>query len=119
MSQPRRLICEQRERGGVRLREAEAREASHLVVDLVRELLVETLPQRSFDEAAAKRLDRRLAALAGQRAPQPFGLADREAGDRHGDLEHLVLEDDRPERLAQRLFEQRVLDRRDVRRILA
>ena len=46
-------------------------------------------------------LDRRLRALAAHRPPQPLGLARREAGERDRDLEHLVLEDDRAERLAQ------------------
>ena len=43
-----------------------------------------------------------LGALAAHRAPQPFGLADREAGEGLGDLHDLVLEDDRPERRLQR-----------------
>ena len=119
MPQPRGLVREQRERGRVRLREAEAGEAAHLVVDLVRELLVEALVHRALDEAAAERLDRGFASLARERAPQSLRLADREAGDGHRDLEHLVLEDDRAERLAQRLLEQRMLDRRHVARVFA
>ena len=43
------------------------------------------------------------AALAAHRAAQPLRLADGEPGERHRDLEHLVLEDDDAERLAQRL----------------
>ena len=48
---------------------------------------------------------RLLAALAAHRPPQPLGLPHAEAGERHRDLEHLVLEDDDAERLPQRLGE--------------
>ena len=50
--QPRRLVREQRERGRVRLREAEAGEARDLVVDLVRERLVEALAHRALRRTA-------------------------------------------------------------------
>ena len=58
-------------------------------------------------------------ALAAHRAPQPLRLADREAGEMDGDVEHLVLEDDDAERLAQRLLEQRMVGRRAVGRVVA
>ena len=51
VAQPRRLVREQPERGRVRLREAEAREADELVVDHVRGRLVDALPERALDEA--------------------------------------------------------------------
>ena len=44
-----------------------------------------------------------MAALAAHRAPQALRLPHAEAGQRHRDLEHLILEDDDAERLAQRL----------------
>ena len=119
MPQPRRLVGEERERGRMRLREPEAGEADELVVDPVRRLLADALARRAGDEAAAVGLERRLAPLAAHRPPQPLGLADAEAGDGDRHLEHLVLEDDDAERRAERLGEERVLDRRDERRVLA
>ena len=101
------------------LREPEAGEADELVVDAVGELLVDALAARALDEPRAERLDRLGAPLAAHRAAQPLGLADREPGKRHRHLQHLVLEDDDAERLAQRLGERRVVDRRDEGRVLA
>src|SRR5207244_6962981 len=43
--------------------------------------------------------------------------SDREAGGGHRDVEHLVLEDDDTERVAERLTQRLVLDRRLERRI--
>ena len=77
------------------------------------------LSRQPVDEARPVRLDRLLAALPAHRAPQPFRLADREAGRGHRDVEHLILEDDDAERVAQRLAQRLVLDRRLERRILA
>ena len=76
VAQPGRLVREQAERGRVRLREAEAREADELVVDDVRGLLVDAVRARALEEALAVGLERRLAALAAHRAPQPLRLAD-------------------------------------------
>ena len=117
--QPCRLVREQSERGRVRLREAEAREGDELVVELVRLRLLHPFLLRSCDEPLPPRLERRLGALAAHRPPQPLGLADGEAGEMDGDVEHLVLEDDDAERLSQRLLEQRVVGRRAVARIVA
>ena len=76
--------------------------------------LVDSFLQRSRDEAGALRLERRVAALAAHRAPQPLRLADGEAGEMDGDVEHLVLEDDDAERLPQRLLQQRMVRTRLV-----
>ena len=103
VAEPRRLVGEQRERGGVRLGEAEAREADELVVDPVGGLVVDAVRERALDEPRTMALQRLQAPLAAHRAPQPLGLADGEPGQRHRHLEHLVLEDDDAERLAQRL----------------
>jgi hypothetical protein len=119
MPQPRRLVCEQPERRRVRLREAEAREADELVVDHVRRLGVDALAQRTGDEAAAVRLERVVRALAAHRTPQSFRLPHAEARKRDRDLEHLVLEDDDAERRAQAVGEQRMVDGRHERRVLA
>src|SRR5207244_3121775 len=54
-------------------------------------------------------LDRPIAALPAHRAPQSHRLPHAEPRERHRDLEHLVLEDDDAERLAQRFLEQRVV----------
>ncbi len=53
-------------------------------------------------------LDRDRCALAAHRAAQAVDFAGPEAGERLRDLDHLVLEDDRPERLAQHLDQRRV-----------
>ena len=108
-AQPRRLVREQRERGGMRLREAEAGERGELVVDAVRRLRVDAVPRRALDEPLAERLQRLQRALAAHRAAQPLRLADREAGERHRHLQHLVLEDDDAERLLERLLQQRMV----------
>ncbi len=68
--------------------------------------------EAAADEPWPERLDRLLASLAAHRAAQPLGFADREARCRHGDVEHLVLEDDDTERVAQSLAERLVQDRR-------
>ena len=101
------------------LGEAEAREAGQLVVDLVRKLRVDAFLSRACNEAGAIGLDRLLAPLAAHRAPQALGFADREAGQRHRDLQHLVLEDDDAECVRERLREQRVVDRRHEARVLS
>src|SRR5207248_8538310 len=117
--QPRRLIREEPECGGVRLREAEARERDELVVYRVRELLVDLLRERALDEASAVCLERGVRPLAAHRASQSLRLTDGEAGQVDRDVEHLVLEDDDAERLAQRLAQQRVVGGRLVPRVLA
>src|SRR5205085_6144728 len=61
------------------------------------------------DEPLVIRLDLRLRALAAHRSPQALRLPDREPGERDCHLEHLVLEDDRAERLAQHGLERGVL----------
>ena len=101
VAQPGRLVAEQREGGGVRLGEAEAREAGQLVVDHVGRLGIDSLRGRAGDEALAVGLERLGAALAAHRPAQSLRLAHAEAGQRHRHLQHLVLEDDHPERLAQ------------------
>ena len=103
----------------MRLREAEARERDELVVELVRLRLLHSLLERAGDEPLAPRLERCMRALAAHRAPQPLRLADREAGEMDGHVEHLILEDDDAERLAQRLLEQRMVGRRAVVRVVA
>ena len=102
----------------MRFRKPEAGEADELVVDVVRELLVDALAQRPFDEPRPQRLDRLLAPLAAHRPAQRLGLADGEAGERHRHFQHLVLEDDDAERLAQRFGEGRMVDRRDEAGVL-
>ena len=104
----------------MRLREAEAREADDHLVDALGGLLVDAVGGgRALDEALVVGLDRRRRALAAHRPPQPLGLAGREAGERHRDLDHLVLEDDRAERVAQHRLERRVVVGHDVVRVHA
>ena len=66
------------------------------------------LGHRALDEALVVGLERLRRALAAHRPAQTLGLPHAEAGERLRDLEHLVLEDDRPERVAQRRLERRV-----------
>ena len=108
-AQPGRLVGEQAERGRVRLREAEARRSRAPARRPARR------PRRSTPRSTAPSMKRslvhqhrRLRALAAHRAPQALGLAGAEAGERHRDLEHLVLEDDHAERLAQHRLERGV-----------
>ena len=119
VAEPLRLVGEQPERGGMGLREAEAGEADELVVDRVRDLLGDAVPDGALDEPHPVGLERGAAALAAHRAPQALCLAHREAGERDRDVEHLILEDDDAERRAQRLAQRLVVDRVDERRILA
>ena len=118
VAQPGGLVGEQPERGRVRLREAEAGEADELVVDEVRGRAVDAVAGGTVDEALPVRLERGEAALAAHRPAQPFRLADREAGERDRDVEHLVLEDDHAERGVQRLAQQLVVDRVGEGRVL-
>jgi hypothetical protein len=117
--QPRRLVREQPKRGRVRLREAERREPVQLLEGGLRGLARDPAPERALDEPPVEGLDRLPAALPAHRPPQPFGLADREAGQRRRHAEHLLLEDHDPERLAQRLLQQRMVVRRHEVRVLA
>ncbi len=105
-AQPRRLVGEQAEGGAVRLGEAEAGEArDHLPHALGDRLVRAGVRGGAFDEAPVVALDCDARALAAHRAPQPVRLARAEPGEGLRDLEHLVLEDDRAERLAQHLRE--------------
>ena len=117
MTKPCGLVAEQAERGRMRLREAEAGERRQLVVDDVGGFRIDAVPSGAFDEALAKGLDRLLAPLPAHRPPQPFGLPDREAGERHRHFEHLVLEDDDAVRVAERLAQELVVDGRNVGRV--
>ena len=119
MAQPLRLVGEQPERGGMRLREAEAGEADELVVDEIGDLLVDPVANGALDEPHPVGLERGAAALAAHRAAQALGLSHREARERDRHVEHLVLEDDDAERRAERLPQRLVVDRVDERRILA
>ena len=93
----------------MRLGEAEAREADDLVVDALGDLALDTAADRALDEPLLIAAHRGLGSLAAHRPAQPLGLADREARERDRHLEHLVLEDDRAERVAQRRLQRGVL----------
>ncbi len=117
-AQPLRLVGEEPERSSVRLREAEPGEADELVEDAVRGLRVDVVPLGALDEPPAVRLERVMAPLAAHRAAQPLCVSDREAGERHSHLEHLVLEDDDAVGRAKRLAQELVIDRPDIGRVL-
>ena len=85
------------------LGEAEAREADDHRPHALGQRLVDVGPlrHRALDEAAVMDLDRLGRALAAHRPAQALGLSRREAREGHRDLDDLVLEDDRPQRVAQ------------------
>ena len=107
--QPGRLVGEQAEGGGVRLREAVAGEALDLRPDPFGHLLGDAVGGGAGEEALVVLADRLLGALAAHRPPQPLRLGGGEVGQRHHHLDHLLLEDDRPQRLLQHRLQQRVL----------
>jgi hypothetical protein len=120
MAQPRRLVREQRERGRVRLREAEARRSRapcrRSRARAARRGPLPIAPSTNRPRNASIAASLRLRESA-RRSPSASPIEKPATG--HRDLEHLVLEDDRAERLAQRLLEQRMLDGRHVARVLA
>src|SRR5438093_11793696 len=81
-------------------------------------LLVDAVAVTAGDEPRPESLDRRLAPLAAHRAAQPFRLPHAEAGGGHRYVEHLILEDDDAERVAERLAQRLVLNRIDEARVL-
>ena len=107
--QPGGLVGEQPEGRRVRLREAEPGEADDLVPHGRGGLARGPALSRPGQELLLVGADRRLGAAPAHRAPQPLRLARAEAGEGHRHLEHLVLEDDRAERVAQHRLERRVL----------
>ena len=109
-AQPGRLIREQAERGAVRLGEAKAGEAlDHPPHPLGRPLLRARVAHRAREEVLAMALEHLLRALAAHRAAQPVRLAGGVAREGFRDLHHLILEDDRAERLPQDRLERRML----------
>ena len=104
----RRTGRRQAERGRVRLR-AEAGEGGELVVDAVAVSVVH-LPRRALDEAL-RNASIASSLLPAHRAPQPASPIMKPAS---AIIEHLVLEDDDAVRLAERLAQQLVVDRRHV-----
>ena len=97
--QPGGLVGEERKRGRVGLGEAERGEAEQLCEHLLGGRAVDAAAGGAVEEALAVGLDRFAAALAAHRAAEPLRLAHGEAGERHRDLEHLLLEEDDAERL--------------------
>ncbi len=104
--QPRALVGEQPERGGVGLGEAEGGERQDLLEDQVRGRLVHAALGRAVPERVPVRGERLARSPATHRATQALRLPLREAGQRLGDVEHLILVDDHPEGVEKRLLEQ-------------
>ena len=98
--QPGRLVGEQAEGDRVGLRKPEPGEAANLLEDALRHLRRRPAPPRPGDELIAIGEDRLLGALAAHRPAQPLRLAGAEPGKRHRHLDHLLLKDDRPQRVA-------------------
>ena len=110
-AQPGGLVGEQAEGGPVGLGEAEAREADHHRPHALGQRLVDVGPlvHRPLDEAAVVDSIASAERFAAHRTAQALGLARREAREGHRDLDDLVLEDDRPQRVAQDGLERGVL----------
>ena len=106
---PGRLVGEQAEGDRVGLREPEPREAPDLLEHPLRHLDRRAALSGSGDELVAIGEDRLLGALSAHRPAQPLGLARAEPGELHRDLDHLLLEDDRPQRVAQDRLQRGVL----------
>ena len=87
-------VGEQREAGGVALREAVFAEALDLLEDALGELARVALLDHAADQPLRGTAPRPPLALPGRhRAAQLVGLAGREVGGEHRDLHHLLLED--------------------------
>ena len=122
--QPGRLVGEQPEGGAVRLGKAKAREALDHRPHAFGRLAVgrrervrrdgrvsyrRAMAQCPLDEALAMTTQHLVRALAAHRPAQPVRFTWGEAGEHFGHLHHLILEDDRAERLAQDRLERRVI----------
>src|SRR6266478_10155932 len=115
MPQPRRLVGEQAERGGVRLGKAELGERDHLGEHALggcfgdparRGAVLELLPESRHQLATAP---------PAHGPPQRFRLAGGESGERLAYLQYLVLIEYYAECFCQRVLEQGMLQRRLVR----
>ena len=108
------MVGEQAEGGGVRFGKTEAGKAGDHFEDLggVGFVYVRPARHRSLDEAAAVRFDRLSRTFAAHCAAQPCRLGGAETGEGHRHFDHLILKDDRAERLTQDRL-QRVVRVRD------
>src|SRR5687767_3860700 len=103
MAKPGRLVREERKCGGVRLRKAEGREAVDLPEHELGDLATHPARSGAVVETLTVRLNRVVAPASTHRAAETLGLADAETGQGDRDVEHLLLEDDRAERVLERL----------------
>jgi hypothetical protein len=101
------------------LRKAESREAADLLEHPLRHLCRRATFPRPGDELLAVGEDRPLGALAAHRSSQSLGLPGGKACELHRHLDHLLLEDDRPQRVAQDGLQRRVLVGDPKRGVLA
>ena len=99
------------------LREPEGREPDELRPDELRGLGAHPLRGGTREKAAAVGKERFLTPLPAHRPAKPLGLPDAEAGECDRDVEHLVLEDDHPECLPERLGQEWMVVGRLVARI--
>ena len=83
------------------LAEAVGGEALELAEDLLGDGKLDAIGLRAGQEAVAQDSHRLGRAAAAHRPAQQIGLARREARQRHGDADHLLLEDDHAQRFAQ------------------
>ncbi len=109
-AQPCRLVGKQTKGGAVGLGEAKARESpDHREHPLGGLVIYPMQVARACHKKFVVSLDRRLGALAAHCPAKPLRLAGSKACEGDRDLEHLVLEDDRAERLAKNRLERGVL----------
>ena len=111
MPEPRRLVGEQPERRGVRLGEPELRERDHLGEDAFGDRLGDAARRRPLTELVPESRHQLAATPAAHGASQRLRLPRREPRERLAHLEHLVLIEDHPQGLRERVFQERVVHR--------
>src|SRR6266480_2644059 len=114
MPEPRRLVGEQAERGGVRLGEAELGERDHLREHALGGRFGDAARRRAVLELLPEPRHQLAAAPPAHGPPQRLCLAGAEARERLAHLQHLVLIEDHPQRLRERFLEQWMIERRLV-----
>ncbi len=108
-AQPGALVGQEAEGRRVRLGEAELGERHDLLEHASCDRLVDPAAARAVAEGVPVRHHRLARAPPAHRTAQALGLALREARERDGDVEHLILVDDHAERVGERLRQQRVV----------
>src|SRR5712691_11087328 len=113
--EPRRLVCEQSERRGVRLGKSELAERDHLTEHLLGRGFGDTAGESTCAKLLPEAGHEIARAAAAHRAAQGFRLTRREAGERLADLQYLILIQNHSQRFREAFAEQGMIDGRLVR----